>query len=177
MLTTLLTGGLSVSFTAHANNGALITGYTASCQSTNGGVPAVESGTSSPLLVSGNTTGKTYRCTVTAINSRGGGTASLATASVVVRAPAGPTGVTVVRIASGQLRTSFIAGATNGSPITSFRVTCTSSNGGIAGTATGAASPITVVGLTTGKTYTCRVIATNARGPGLASSPPAAIMA
>jgi hypothetical protein len=41
----------------------------------------------------------------------------------------------------------------------------------------GAASPITVTGLTTTKTYTCTVTATNARGASLKSAPSTAVVA
>jgi len=40
-------------------------------------------------------------------------------------------------------------------------VTCTSTNGGAPGTATGTVSPITVTHLTPGATYTCTVTASN----------------
>jgi hypothetical protein len=56
-------------------------------------------------------------------------------------------------------------------------VACTSSNAGVAKSATGAASPISVTGLTAGKTYTCTVTAHNARGFGPASAPSAAVTA
>ena len=42
-----------------------------------------------------------------------------------------------------------------------YTVTCTSSNGGVTGSASGPASPITVTGLTPGATYTCRVAASD----------------
>jgi hypothetical protein len=45
------------------------------------------------------------------------------------------------------------------------------------GSNTGTASPITVTGLTTAKTYTCTVTATNTRGASLASPSSAAIVA
>src|SRR5205823_5334131 len=72
---------------------------------------------------------------------------------------------------TGPLKVSFTPGPDYGSPITSYRVACTSSNGGAPGSRNGTASPITVTGLTTAKTYACTVTATNARGTGVASSP------
>jgi hypothetical protein len=53
----------------------------------------------------------------------------------------------------------------------------TSREWGVTGTMTAAVGPITVTGLTTTKTYTCTVNATNARGTGLASAPSAAVTA
>lgn len=167
--TAVATGSLTVTFTAPANNGAAITGYGVTCVSSNLGVTRTASlagAVAAPVTVTGLTTAKTYTCTVTATNSRGTSPAGTS-ASVIVGAPAAPTGLTVTKVASGQLRVAFTAGANNGSPITSYGVTCTSSNGGATGSITGAASPLTVIGLTAAKTYTCSVRATNARGNSL----------
>jgi hypothetical protein len=72
------------------------------------------------------------------------------------------------------LTVTFTLGADNGSAIASQTARCTSSNGGVTktGTHSGAsAAAITVASVTTGKTYTCTVTATNARGASLASAP------
>ncbi len=61
---------------------------------------------------------------------------------------------------------AFTAGATGGKAITGYTVT--SSPGGLTGT--GASSPITVSGLTTGTAYTFTVTATNANGTSNASA-------
>jgi hypothetical protein len=76
-------GSLKVAFTAPPNNGAAITGYTATCTSTNGGVTKTKTGTAGPLTVTGLTAGSTYKCTVKATNSRGTGPASVASQPVV----------------------------------------------------------------------------------------------
>ncbi len=76
-------GVLSVAFTAGANNGSAITGFTAQCLSTNGGVSASKTGASSPLAVTGLTTGRTYQCTVKGINARGAGITSPASVAVI----------------------------------------------------------------------------------------------
>jgi hypothetical protein len=91
--------------------------------------------------------------------------------------PAAPTAVTAVKVASGEIMVSFTPGAHNGSPITSFTATCVSSNGGVVGSKSGAASPLTVTGLTATRTYTCTVKGTNARGTGLSSAPSGAVLA
>src|SRR5207245_6021643 len=51
-----------------------------------------------------------------------------------------------------------------GSTITSYTASCTSSDGGAPGSASGGSSPIVVTALTNGNTYECAVIATNAVG-------------
>jgi hypothetical protein len=175
--TTTTSGPLVVSFTAGANNGSTVTSYTATCTSSNGGVSGTASGAASPITVTGLTTAKTYTCTVKATSARGTGLASTASAAVTVGSPAAPTNVSVVKAANGQLRVSFTPGANNGSTITSYSASCTSTNGGVSGTASGTASPITVNGLTTAKTYTCTVKAVNSRGAGLSSTPSPSVLA
>ena len=61
---------------------------------------------------------------------------------------------------------AFTPGSDGGSPITSFSAQCRSTNGGVLQNKTGTTSPITVTGLTPGKSYHCRVRATNAIGTG-----------
>ena len=56
-----------------SNGGAPITGYTAVCTSSNGGVPGSNTGGpgATSIQVTGLTNGKSYTCTVTATNSAG----------------------------------------------------------------------------------------------------------
>ena len=133
--------------------------------------------TAAQITVAAVTTGKTYTCTVKATNARGAGLASAPSPAVIVGSPAAPTAVTASHFATGQIKVMFTPGASNGSPVTSFTATCMSSNGGVTGSMSGAASPLTVTGLTGGKTYTCTVKGTNARGTGLASAPSGAATA
>jgi hypothetical protein len=66
---------------------------------------------------------------------------------------------------------AFTAPAGNGgSPILDYTATCTSTNGGVMGSATGAGSPLSVTGLSNNKTYTCSVAARNIVGSSLASA-------
>jgi hypothetical protein len=73
--------------------------------------------------------------------------------------------------APGSLKLTFKAPAPNGAPITGYTATCKSSNGGVKQSKDGTKSPITVSGLTAGKTYTCTVVGKNARGAGTPSTP------
>jgi hypothetical protein len=89
-------------------------------------------------------------------------------------APDAPTAVTaspgLANATDGVLWVSFVAGADNGSPITSYSVVCTSANGGVTGGATGTTSPIAITHASTALTYVCTVSATN--GDGTSSATP-----
>ena len=74
--------------------------------------------------------------------------------------------MTATRVGAGQLRVGFFPGANNGLAITSFTAACTSTNGGLGRSKSTATHPIVVGGLSPGRTYTCNVRATNARGTG-----------
>jgi hypothetical protein len=121
--------------------------------------------------------GATSAASATGVGSGDGA----ATIRYTRRAPAAPTGVKAVpgptTTATGPLTVSFVAGASNGSPISSFTATCRSTNKGVTAKKTGPKSPITVTGLTAGKTYTCTVAAANVRGTGLPSAPSTATIA
>ena len=178
--TTTATGSLTVTFTLGANNGSAISSQTASCTSSNGGV--TKTGThrgadAAPIAVAGLTTGKTYTCTVTDTNARGKGLASARSLPVVVGSPAAPTRVTATRVAAGQIKVGFTPGSDNGSRITGYTASCTSSNGGVPGVKSGGASPLAVTGLTAGDSYRCTVAATNARGTSPVSATSGAVTA
>jgi hypothetical protein len=84
--------------------------------------------------------------------------------------PPGPPTIDSVSAGEDGITVDFSPPANGGSsPITSYTVTCTSSDGGATGSKTGGKSPITVTGLTSGDTYTCVVDASNAAGPGTPS--------
>ena len=155
-----------VAFNAPAANGSPITGYSATC--TDGGAPVTIAGTASPIAVTGLTNGHSYTCTVTAANSAGASPASPASLPVVVGLPSAPPAPGVAP-GDAQITLTFVAPVANGSAITNFTATCSSSNGGVTGSSSGPGSPLTVPGLTNGKTYTCALTATNAAGTGPSS--------
>jgi len=164
---------VKVTFTAPTSNGgSKITGYRAKCTSSDGGKARSHDGAKSPIKVDGLTAGKTYSCTVAARNKVGLGTESGSSNSVVVKptAPGAPTNVTATAGKhSGKVR--FTRPADNGgAKIDHYRVTCTSTNGGVARHKDGDKSPIKVGGLTAGKTYSCTVAAHNKVGFGPPSS-------
>ena len=179
--TSTSTGPLTVTFTAGVTNGSALTTpkYTATCTSSNGGAAKSAVGTTTTITVASATTGKTYTCTVKEHNVRGTGLSSAASLPVIVGSPAPVATPTVAKTANGVLKATFTlltAAQANGSALTTpkYTATCTSSNGGVTKSVAGTGSPISVTGLTTGKTYTCTVKAHNARGYGLSSAPSAA---
>ena len=157
-------GQADVYFTAPASDGYdAITSYTVTASP--GGAHAT--GPASPLTVAGLTNGRNYTFTVTATNGLGTGAPSSPSDAIVpAGAPGAPTRVAAV---AGNRRATirFTAPRANGSRITSYEVTA--SPGGAQ--ATGAASPLTVVGLTNGRRYRFRVTAENGVDIGAASAP------
>ena len=83
--------------------------------------------------------------------------------------PAAPT-LTTATTGKGSITVAFTPPPDSGTPITRFDAICTSNDGGVTATRTGARSPIVVTGATNFAPYTCRVTATNALG----TSPPSA---
>lgn len=116
--------------------------------------------------VSGLVNGTAYTFKVQAVNSVGAGPLSDPSAAVTpLGAPGAPTGVSAVA-GNAQATVSFTPPVNNGgSPITSYTVLSVA--GGFS--ATGAASPIVVTGLTNGVAYSFRVRATNSLGAGIQS--------
>ena len=157
-------GQASIAFTPPASNGgSAITSYTVT--SSPGGVTGT--GTSAPITVTGLTNGTAYTFTVKATNDVGTGAASGASSSVTPSAVPGAPTIGAATGGEGQATVTFTPPTSNGgSAITSYTVT--SSPGGKTGT--GAGSPITVSGLTSGTAYTFTVTATNAAGAGVASA-------
>jgi len=109
----------------------------------------------------------TYHYRVNAVSVGGTTSGSDAMFTTSACAPGAPT-IGTATAGNAQASVTFTPGATGGATVT-YTATCTSSDGGAIGTNTGAASPITVTGLTNGKTYTCSVIGTNSAGSGPAS--------
>jgi len=78
----------------------------------------------------------------------------------------------VVTRTTGRASVAFAAPYDDGgSAVVSYEATCTSFNGGVTRSATGAGSPILVTSLTSGAGYRCTVQASNALGSGWLSDP------
>jgi hypothetical protein len=91
-----LTGtSVDVAFQAPGDNGGqAVTGYAATCTSSNGGATQSASGASSPITVTGLDAGRTYTCTVTATNASGISPASSPSSAITTAggASSAPTG-------------------------------------------------------------------------------------
>ena len=121
-----------VEFTPGATGGSPITSYLAQCVSTNGGANRNSFGGSSPRTVKNLTLNKTYRCRVLATNAIGNSAWSSysPTFDTTATAPEAPTVDAVTPQYGTEAVVEFTPGATGGSPITSFRAQCVSTNGG-----------------------------------------------
>ena len=146
----------SIFYTAPANNGSPISGFTATCNPGN----KVGTGVTSPINVGMLTNGTSYSCVVTATNGVGIGPASLATTVTPATAPDAPT-IGVPINADSKAYIAFTPPAANGgSAITSYTATCSPGNV----TGSGMASPILVTPLGNGNNFNCNVLAINAIG-------------
>ena len=160
-------GHADVTFTAPADGGSVITGYTVT--SSPGGITASLAGaTAAPINITGLLVGTTYTFTVTATNAVGTSPASGATNSVTpVARPGAPTAVSAIA-GNAQATVSFTPPASNGgAPIIDYTVT--SSTGFTSSPES--ASPI-VIFVPNNVLVTFTVTARNSAGVGPSSTPP-----
>jgi titin len=166
------------------NGGTSITGYVV--QPFRGSSPEAKityDSTATAQLVQGLPVGRSYQFQISAKNALGVGSPSQKTAPITIGTPGQPQNAKATRTSSGTLRVTFSAPANNGATITSYTARCSSSNGGAAksqtknATSTSSSQQVTISGLTSGKTYTCVVKATNSRGTGPVSTATAPVQA
>ena len=166
-------GSASVSFTAPTSDGgAAITGYTVT--SSPGGFTGT--GSTSPITVAGIVNGTAYTFTVTATNSVGTGSASIASSAVT---PATTPTVISQTSASVSTTSATLGGdvtATGGASLTAvgvvYSVTATNSNPqlsgtrvtNVAGTAATGVYTVNATGLTAGTAYSYAAYASNSQG-------------
>jgi trimeric autotransporter adhesin len=139
--------------------------------------PTLIPGLGTTTVIKGLISGDTYTFTVAAENGLSAGPMSVMTTPVTIGAPGPASAVKVAATARGSVKVSFGPARGNGAPIKSYAATCVSSNGGKTRTRAGKTSPLTVTGLTAGKSYRCTVAATNSRGTGTSSTRSAAVKA
>jgi len=156
--------GVTLRFQASADNGFPVTDYTATCEPA-GQESRTVNGASSPLVVTGLANGVAYSCNVYGSNALGAGEKS---ASMLVT-PGIPTAVKSITATTTSNSATFSFSppdSDNGSPITSYTVTCDPFGPLPFTRSSGAASPITVTGLFANWQYECSLFATNANGNG-----------
>jgi hypothetical protein len=158
-----------ISFTPGLSRGGVIINYQ---YSTDGGAtytvfsPSV---TSSPVTITGLTSGTTYPVKLKAINALGLGAESTALSVTIPTAPSAPTSLSYSASGTSAF-ISFSAGSDGGSTITNYQY---STDGGTSFSAFSPAdtsSPVTITGLNGGYTYSVLLKAVNIIGASPGSS-------
>ena len=157
----------TVSWTAPANNGSAITGYTitpyigSQAQS-----PSSAGASATSATITGLTNGTTYTFSVSATNGVGTGPSASSGAVTPAGPPFAPTSVSASP-GNTQATVTWVAPGTNGSAITGYTVTPYIGSQAQTPVSAGAsATSATVTGLSNGTAYRFTVTATNAVGTG-----------
>jgi len=156
---------VTLSFQASADNGSPVSGYTATCEAA-GQESRTVNGASSPLAVTGLANGVAYSCNVYGSNALGAGEKS-ASMLVTPGIPSAVTSITATTTSNSATFSFSPPDSDNGSPITSYTVTCDPLGPSQGTMVSGPASPITVTGLYANWPYQCALFATNANGNGV----------
>ena len=172
----------SVSWTAPSSNGGSpITGYVVTPYlGATPQAPQTFVSTATTETATSLTNGAAYTFTVAAINGVGTGAQSAASNPVTpATAPGAPTTVSATTNPNGSVTVTWVAPASNGSPITGYSIIPIPSCPGCTYTSLSgpAVTSGTVSGLTPGASYTFTVTATNGVGTGTASAPSNAVTA
>jgi titin len=163
-----------VSFDPPADDGGSpITQYRATCISPDANSSAQAFGTESPIVVYAMVNTYWYVCTVVATNAIGDSDFSDGSDQVVpnLRAPDTPVDVQVASPADTDPQVTFTVPYDGGDANLWYAADCESSDGGTQRTANYSVLPMTVWGLTPGKTYTCRGKASQQYGSSSWSDP------
>ena len=177
--TALSTTSVSVSFTPGASAGASPINYKYSL-STNGGSTYGEptaldpADITSPITISGLTSGQTYHIKLRAVSDFGDSLDSTATSIAVPELPSAPTSLSATT-GTSTVSIAFTAGADGGSAITNYQYAISTNAGSTYGSFTAldpvdATTPITITGLTEGTAYSVKLKAVNTYGAGAESS-------
>jgi len=166
-----------------SDGGSAVTGYVVTPYLGAAAQPSrAFSAASTTEVVEGLTNGKAYSFKVEARNAVGTGASSPKSGPVIAGAPGRPGTPGISPNGSqlpGQIEVYSASPLKNGSVITRYSASCTSTNGGVAGGGVRqhpAVHIVLVSGLTKGKTYRCTMTATNARGTGPKSKPSNALV-
>ena len=172
-------GQLGIAWTAPASTGGSpITGYTARAfTAATGGSPVASCTITGALtcVIGGLVNGTTYYVDAIATNAAGDGANSSPRVAGVPRTVPGSPANVAVKSGNGQLAVTWVAPATSGgSAITGYAARAfTASSGGtvVRSCTTTGALGCTIPSLVNGTTYYVEVVASNAAGTGLPSSP------
>jgi len=161
-------GGLVVSFTAGANTGNPLLGYTYSLNyGTGSATPFIfVSGTTSPLTIYGLTSGTAYTVTMKAVTAAGSSAVSTTSASVtLISTPFPPVVSAISTGTSGQAVVSFVPGESFGQTVTYTYALSTAPTTWVAVTPSN--NVFTISSLTNGSSYTIQL---KASASGLSSA-------
>ena len=158
-------GGLSVAFSAAAS-GAPILWYD---YQLDGGDWVASIATTSPVVISGLTNGRSYSIKIRAVSSIGDGAASGASSGTPTTVPAAPS-ISAIGLDTGAVSVSFEAGANGGSPITNYQYSINNGSTWSTRSPVSTASPLSISGLTGGVEYPIRLRAVNLAGTGMQSN-------
>jgi len=156
---------VALSFEASEDNGSPVTGYTATCEAT-GQASRTVNGTASPLVVTGLVNGVAYSCNVYGSNAFGPGEKS-ASRPMIPGIPTAVKSITATATSNSATFSFSPPDSDNGSPITSYTVSCDPVGPFPFAGGSATASPITLTGLGANRVYQCMLFATNANGNGV----------
>ena len=159
---------MSIAFTPGYDGGAYISNYE---YSSNGSpyTPFSPAQTGSPVLFSNLTNGVSYSISLKAVNEFGSSPASSTVTGIPARYPDPPTSL-VATSSNSSIGISFVAGATNGTPIINYKYSIDGSNFTPFSPAV-TASPVRISGLSNGTLYTVYLEAVNSIGSSYPSAP------
>ena len=167
-----------IAFTAGAANGSAITNYKFAVSTddiTYGAYTALDPvDASTPITVTGLTSGTLQYIKLKAVNANGDSAASVAVSLTTLATPGAPTSLSATP-ATLSVAISFTPGAQGGSAISNYQYALSTNSGSTYGSFTAldpadATSPITVGGLTADTSYYIKLKAVNDAGAGTESS-------
>ena len=164
----------ALTWTAPANGGSAITGYTVTETKSGLGVVPCAAGTATTCTVANLTNGASYQFTVHASNAQGDGPESDPSAAVTPAPPTVPGKPTAVAGVAGigSVSVSWAAAPANGSQVHGYDVTSSPESKTCTTTVE---LTCTIATLTNGQPYTFTVAATNGIGVGPTSDPSPAV--
>jgi hypothetical protein len=161
-------GQVSIAFNAGPDGGIAITNYKYSIDNGATYTAFSPADTTSPVVITGLTSGTTYQIKLRAINEIGDGAESLTVSATAATVPSAPTGLAATP-GDGQVSIAFTAGSNGGSAITNYKYSIDNGATYIAFSPVDTTSPVVITGLTSGTTYQIKLRAVNEIGDGAES--------